>query len=470
MSPDKERFSPDAVLRNLASGPIPGKFWVGLSGGADSTALLIALHSVREHLPAPLYAVHFNHGLQASADNWQDWCEKLCAERDIPLHVIRLGLDGTDSRSPETSARSARYAAVASLLDRDDCYLTAHHADDNAETMLLHLLRGSGLDGVAGIPPRRAVGKGWVARPLLDFRRKDLETYLQQRGIRWQQDATNKDVKLDRGFLRNELLPLMASRWPAAVSRLHRTAVLARETMEALGDLLEQHYGPLLDDPFVMPLAPLLELPVNLQPSLVRHWMKRQGMTPPPGRRLGEFLHQMNTTPGMHGNPASDGSSLAEVRWSTFQLKLHGDRLWLHEWPAPGPCPLLEWKAGRMLSLGPGFGEVAFGPSSARIPDGWCIGPRRSGAKMRTRSDGPRRGLKGLMRETRIPPWLRDSVPVLYWQAEPVWIGGVLTSPSLQEYLDREGTRLEWHPSLPLLQKLQSVSVQFLTRTDHADG
>lgn len=470
MKPDDVRFTPDALLQQLASLPRTTRYWVGLSGGADSTALLMAMHALRNRLPAALHAVHFNHGLQTAANSWQAACERICADRGIPLRVLHFNLQVRDGQSPELQARAARYDAVASLLDPEDVYLTAHHADDNAETVLLHLMRGSGVDGLAGIPPLRKVGRGWVARPLLGFRRRDLEAYLEQQGVQWQQDASNQDSKLDRGFLRNELLPMLAHRWPALVSQLHRSAGHARETMKVLGYLLESQYGSFFEDGFLFPLTPLLQLSSEVQVAALRHWMKRQDITPPPGRRMTDFLDQLKVTAhfvGGHKSANGGGrTSHAELRWANHLLKRHGDFLWLQELPLPGPCPRLAWSNGPTMSLGTDFGDLVMAGPDGRLPGDWHIGPRKNGARMQLHAQGPRRSLKSLLRESGIPPWLREAVPVLYWKDEPASIGDWLMSPELRQFLAEQGAHLEWRPNLPLLQKLQSVSVLLLTRKD----
>ena len=169
------------LLDGLRRLPRPEKYWVGFSGGADSTALLQALHEVRDALPAPLHAVHFNHGLQEEAAGWQRHCRSFCRNRNIPFHAEKLEIRRTERASLEEEARNSRYRAVAGLLGEREMYLTAHHAEDQAETLFLNLMRGSGVEGLAGIPPLRGLGAGWVARPMLDVHREELEASAERR-------------------------------------------------------------------------------------------------------------------------------------------------------------------------------------------------------------------------------------------------------------------------------------------------
>ncbi|HKX56666.1 MAG TPA: tRNA lysidine(34) synthetase TilS, partial [Xanthomonadales bacterium] len=186
-------FSPQVLLSSLAGLPAHKNLLVGFSGGADSTALLLALHQLANELESSIEAVHFNHGLQDQAKDWQEFCQDFCRQREIPLQVHRLELTVKPGTSPETMAREARYAVIRQLLTADDIYLTAHHADDQAETVLLNLLRGSGAAGLAGIPRLRRVSHGWMARPLLQIRRAALENWLKSQNVQWINDSSNLD-------------------------------------------------------------------------------------------------------------------------------------------------------------------------------------------------------------------------------------------------------------------------------------
>ena len=205
-------------------------YWVGFSGGADSTALLHALHDCREELQTPVHAIHFHHGLNPGADGWQDHCHDFCQQRHINFTSRKLKIKPASGTSIEEESRNLRYQAVKKLLQPGDIFLTAHHADDQAETLFLNLMRGSGIDGLAGIPHIRKLGQGWVARPLLNTRKSALENYLGKRNIEWQEDPSNKENTFDRNFLRNSLFPQLENRWPGVVRRLTRTSRTARIT------------------------------------------------------------------------------------------------------------------------------------------------------------------------------------------------------------------------------------------------
>ncbi len=239
MKQQPANFTTRLLLDRLARLPDTEKYWVGFSGGADSTALLQALYECRPRLEAPLQAVHFHHGLQDGADAWQSQCEAFCRERDIPFHSEKLEISQVGNSNLEEESRNGRYRAVGQLLGKGETYLTAHHAEDQAETLFLNLMRGSGVEGLAGIPGLRTLEKGWVARPLLDFHRADLEHFLKDRQLDWLTDPSNADTIFDRNYLRQELFPLLEKRWPGVVNRLSRTARNARITSTAMAVFIE---------------------------------------------------------------------------------------------------------------------------------------------------------------------------------------------------------------------------------------
>jgi len=443
------------LLERLARFPVPSRYWVGFSGGADSTALRVAFHELGSRLEGGLHAIHFNHGLQTVANDWQAHCLKFCEQRNIPLHIEQLELNLQEGQSPEEQAREQRYAAVELLLGKDEVYLTAHHADDNAETFLLNLMRGSGMDGLAAIPPLRKIGKGWVARPLLDFHRQDLENFLRERNISWLEDPSNQDLSIDRNYVRNELFPELDKRWPGVVKRFNNTASHARNFTAVLNRLLAAQHGSLILDRYRLASEPFLCLEPETQAMLLRQWLRDQDIAGPPKKRLQEFLAQLAASAHMGTHP--------ELRWAQWLIKRHGKVLWLQRTPGPKPCPERVWKSGMQLDLGPDFGSVALSGGPVSIPDGWEIGPRRKSARMKLHPTGPRRKLKELMRECGLPPWLRSTIPVLYWHGEAAAVGDWLLSADFRHFLSDHRLVYNWRPIHPLLCKLQSVSVQFLS-------
>ena len=441
------QFSGERLLTSLARLPTPQKYWIGFSGGADSTALLHATHECREQLPVPMHAVHFHHGLQAGADAWQEHCRTFCAARDVPYLALKLEIDSSGKSSTEEAARNSRYRAVAALLGRREMYLTAHHAEDQAETLFLNLLRGSGVEGLAGIPMLRNLERGWVARPLLEMHRRDLEAFLTERDIGWLTDPSNADTRYDRNYLRQELFPLLEKRWPGLVRRLSRTARNARITASAMAMFIESQSGDLIRDRLKMPLDKLLELEPEMQTLIVRQWLRRHEVPVLPEQRLQEFLKQLSD---------ADTDSRAEVQWDGWMIKHYQLDLWLHRSRPSMRCSEKPWQDGMQLDLGPDSGLLVLRGEPTAIPPGWTVRARRPGDRIRPHPRGSSQKLKHFFQAAAVPPWLRPGVPVLEWDGEPAALGDWVLDHRLRDWLLERGLEYCWEPNDPVLARLRS--------------
>jgi tRNA(Ile)-lysidine synthase len=442
-----EQFNSEQLLASLARLPTPQKYWVGFSGGADSTALLQAMHECRAELPAPLQALHFHHGLQSEADAWQEHCRSFCAARDIPYLSERLMIDASSRNSPEEAARNSRYRAVANILGHQEMYLTAHHAEDLAETLFLNLMRGSGIEGLAGIPVLRTLDHGWVGRPLLETRRRDLEAYLRDRDIVWLDDPSNDDTSFDRNYLRRELFPQLEQRWPGTVRRLSRAARNARISAGAIAMFIESQSGDLIRDPVKMPARKLLELDPEMQTLILRQLLRRHEVPALPEQRLREFLKQL-----------ADGNveSRAEVQWEDWMIKHYHLDLWLHRRKPFVGCPATTWRDTMEVDLGPDSGQLALLGPRTRIPEGWVVRARKPGDRIRVRAQGSSQTLQHFFAATPVPPWLRPGVPVLEWAGEPVALGDWILGHRLQDWLLENGLEYRWQPAHPVLSRVRA--------------
>ena len=202
------------------------KWWIGFSGGLDSTVLLHALAQL--DLPVQLRALYINHQLSPNADFWQSQCADFCARHAIPFQAENVRVENT-GRGIEDAARAARYSVFEKNLARGDVLFTAHHANDQAETLLLRLMRGTGPRGLAAMAMQRSLGDGVLVRPLLNFSRADLEAYARANQLRWVDDESNLDDDYDRNFLRNQVMPLLHNRWPEFKRKWQQTADLCAQ-------------------------------------------------------------------------------------------------------------------------------------------------------------------------------------------------------------------------------------------------
>lgn len=445
-------FSPRALLSSLAGLPPHKRLLVGFSGGADSTALLLALHQLANELESSLAAVHFNHGLQYQAKEWQEFCEVFCRQHQIPLHVHSLDLTVQQGTSPETLAREARYAVIRQLLAADDIYLTAHHADDQAETVLLNLLRGSGATGLAGIPHLRRVSRGWLARPLLQVRHAALEDWLRTQNVQWITDTSNLDHAMDRNFLRGHIIPQLDERWPGVVMRLNQSARHLQQRSAAFDELLGRFPACLPADGFSLGLSEFSQASVALQAEIIRNWTQQRDAPPPPRARLQEFLKQLQRV-----KAGVKAGSHAELIWRSWLIRHHNGRLWMHELPGPGACPDLRWGDSTQLDLGATHGKISLLGNREKILQDAVICSRSALDPEHKITKSDRKIIKEIMRISGIPDWLRDAIPLLLLGGKLSAIGDWWFSTSFKNHLRENQQQYTWQVEDPLLLQVQAV-------------
>ena len=396
----------------LADTP-PGRcVWIALSGGLDSSLLVtLAADACRRH-PRPLRALHVHHGLQAAADDFERHCRRLASRLGVPLWVELVDVDLCAGQGVEGAAREARYAAFARRLAPGETLWLAQHADDQAETLLLAALRGSGIRGLAGMPVGRDGPGGHLARPLLGASRAALEVEARRLGLAWVEDPSNADERLDRNFLRRRVLPLLETRWPAATRRLARSAALAGEADGLLDELAALDIARLGDDPARLPAAGLLALSAPRCRLLIRHACQRLGLATPPARRLVSLLDQLEARADGEVRVTWPGAEARVWRGHLYLLAPveagpldDGRGGWSMAWPvewdgqAPLATPLGEWRGTLRRDDG--------APVHLRVM------PRRGGERLRLAGRGSR-DLKRLLQEFDVPPWERGRLLVVH--------------------------------------------------------
>ncbi|WP_110602252.1 tRNA lysidine(34) synthetase TilS [Salinicola lusitanus] len=414
------RSSLEAILDSTLADHVPGSsVWVALSGGLDSSLLLHVVAPLARRRGIELRAIHVNHGLQAAADGFETHCRALCRALTVPLSVARVEVEPS-GRGVEAAAREARYRAFAETLAAGDRLWLAHHADDQAETLLLAALRGSGVRGLAGMPPTREWRGIRIERPWLALSRADLVVEARRREIVWCDDPTNAEMGFDRNYLRAHAMPPLRSRWPRLAEVVGRSAAHLQEADELLGELAAIDLVAAGGDPERLPLTTLRTLtPARLR-LLVRHALQWQGLPTPPTTRLTELERQLH---------AARGDRLPAIAWAGGEARIWRDHLFLmappvaidSDWQRPwdGRAPLETPWGVHSWSLGPW-------PHDPARP-ALRVGLRRGGETMRLAGRG-RRDIKRLLQEVGIPPWQRDRLPLVWHGEELVAVLGALTA------------------------------------------
>jgi tRNA(Ile)-lysidine synthase len=400
-----------AALAALDTGWRDADCCLALSGGIDSVVLLHALRALRDDgAIRSLRAVHADHGLQAPSRDWAEHCRSLCAQLGVPFQVVELGLVAPPGASVEAHAREARYAAFASLLRPGEWLLTAHHRDDQLETVLIQLLRGAGVAGLAAMPARAPLGPGWHARPLLGIDRDEIAAYAREHGLAFQRDPMNESPRFDRGWLRSEILPRLRARWPAAAATVARSAGHLAQAGRLLAEIAAADARGIVDGGRLS-IAGLGRLSRDRQANLLRWWIHERGLRPPPAARLDAALVNLL---------AARGDAQPLVRWPEGELRRYRDRLYaMKPLPAIPPATVLSPGAGRGVRLGPGCGRFVLvegrpGAIRAELPPPLQLRFRAGGESLRPAQARPRKRLKDLCQEAGIVPWMRGRLPLVY--------------------------------------------------------
>jgi len=409
-------FGPEVLLARLdaleTAGNKPDRYLIALSGGLDSTALAHALALTRERHGRSLLAIHVDHRLHPESSRWSGYCRELAGKLRIEFIAETVSVDQTAGVGLEAAAREARYAALARHVGETDWLLSAHHRNDQAETLLLNLMRGSGPAGLAGIGTLSPFADGWLARPLIDVSRTDLEAYAAAQGLRWVDDPSNEDLRFDRNYLRHEVLPAMEQRWPGAIERIARSADLAGEAASMLDDLAAIDLQSAGNRVTRIEVEGLLPLSTARQRNLLRYAIRRAGLPPPGAARLATMIDSV-----LHAR--EDAQPLVE--WRDAELRRYRGRLYLLSpvvptaWPVEGR-PL----ADKPLALGPGMGTLRLAPGSPRglsratLEHGLSVRWREGGEEIKLSGHKHTKKLKKLLQDEGVVPWLRDRLPLVY--------------------------------------------------------
>ena len=372
---------------------------VGLSGGVDSVVLL---HQLRQH-PVRLRAIHVHHGLSPNADAWAAFCTKLCKRWKVPLEIHRVNVK-RQGRGLEAAARDARYQVF--LKTRCDAIALAHNLDDQAETVLMNLLRGAGTRGASGMAPQSRLRGKTLLRPLLGVPRQSILAYARRHRLAWIEDESNADESLTRNFIRRRIGPLLEKKFPQWQRSLARAARhFSRKEMDAQ--------------------------------QLLRSFLREKGLKAPSEKKLIEMLKQL-TSGGPRTLIEHDGS----------RIRTYKDQVFLE--PAGGAAfaPVL-WKGEARLAL-PG-GELRFRRARGRGFDAklkpLVVRRRSGGERLQPDARRPRRTLKNLFQEAGVPPWVRDRLPLLFCGSELVWVPGLGIDARFQVAGKCAAWLPEWRPN-----------------------
>ncbi len=453
------RFAAEFAARRLL---------IAYSGGVDSTVLLHMASQCPARARTELVAVHVNHGLHADAGEWERFCRRTAkrlgvacrclrvdaaarrsearskqAERAAENHSLLEGEPGGRSpagegkyqrrcgraaadggpaphfslasaarkRSPEEAARDARYAALKTLVQSGDLLMTAHHRDDQAETVLLQLLRGGGPAGLAGMPACARFGAGRIVRPLLGATRAQLERYARDHRLEWLDDPANDDLRYDRNYVRRRLAPVLCERWPGWRETLARAARHQAEARALIGRVARRGYLHCRDAGGTLSVARCLELHDAEKKAVLRHWLERAGLPTPSEKQL---LHLSGVLVSGDAGPG------ALARWPGAEVRHYRGKLYaMTPLAPPAAAGARRWRCGTDLDLPEINAKLTWRQLRERAPElteaaALTVRLRRGGEKCAYAGGRFHKRLKKVFQELGVPPWERDRVPLVY--------------------------------------------------------
>ncbi len=420
----------------------PGRLLVAYSGGVDSTVLL---HLLAESAPAEdLIAVHVDHGLHPQSGAWAEHCRDTAAALGIDFTGLVATPDLEAREGVEAAARRARYAAIETVMQAGDWVLSAHHADDQAETLLLAMMRGSGPDGLAAMPAARRLGPGWLVRPLLEVTQEDLLRCAGEAALDWNDDPANAVLDYDRNFLRHEVMPRLAERWPKAGRRLARVVERQQDAV-ALQRAIGQLDVNALGGPARLSLDVLCTLERARQRNAIRTALRQLRLPLPSRDVLEQVLAEL-----VPARP--DATPL--VAWQGVEVRRYRDYLYLMTALGPAPEAALRFE-GPAVQLPEPLGTLVIeagenateGLSPELLGSRLEVRWRAGGEGIRLGVDGPTRPLRKLFQERGIVPWMRDRIPLVYASGRLVAVADQWIAADARSM---PGRRVVWsgHPPL----------------------
>lgn len=344
-------YQPPLLLEPLRAVASASRLRVAYSGGCDSHVLLHSLAELRDQLPVPLHALHINHGLSPHADDWAMHCTRICARLGVPLDVVRVQVGHRKALGLEAAAREVRLAAFEQAMIPREALLLGHHADDQAETLLLQLLRGSGVRGAAAMPTIQVFGPGWMCRPLLGWGRAELREYARSLGLSWVEDESNQDEALERNFLRKEIVPRLAGHRGGVVKALARSARHFAEARCLLEERADEDLALVgVDGGRRLNTVALAALHHARRCNLLRSWFDRLNLPPPDSTRLERICTELLAARSDH---------IPLVEWPGVEVRRYRAEIHAHR-PLPyhDASAVVRTAGVRNLDLGEGCGRL----------------------------------------------------------------------------------------------------------------
>ena len=441
--PQENKFSFQAHVKDILSGyPDAETYWIAYSGGLDSHVLLHILACIKDEIKPRLVAVHVNHGINQDAESWEKHCRTICENYAIELLTFTVDLSHKNGKGTEAYAREKRYEVFNDLIKNHDLLLTAHHVNDQIETMLLQLLRGSGPDGLVGMPQSREFSKGFLVRPLLDTSREEIHDYALKQSLNWVEDESNKSNKYDRNFLRNTIIPELLSHWPGALKTMRRAIEHQADARNLINEISIIDLSTVCDDEFTkISLAEFESLSFIRRKNVLRAWIKKNNLETPNTNTI-EKINEEVIHAGADKNPC--------VKWTGAEVRRYRGYLYvMQSLPAHDVKMATNWNFKGTLKLSSGnlkaVSSKGIGIKKDMISsDSVEVKYRQGGEHIKPSGRSHTHELKKLLQEEGVLPWLRDRIPLIFYDNDLIAVGDLWVEDKYAAIALEPSWKLKW--------------------------
>ena len=427
---------------------LPNKFCIAFSGGMDSTVLLHVMKNIIDE-KSQIRAIHINHNIVDNSKVWSKTCKSICKNFGIDIEIISLEVTHI-GYGLEAAARDERYKKLKEKLYENEYLLTAHHEEDQMETVFLRMARGTGLDGLQGINEKYSFGEGIIFRPMLEVSKTSVMDYAKEHQLKWVEDSSNQDTHFDRNFLRKKIIPQFRERWPSIASSVSRLSQLSAQNIKILNQIAEEDIGPIANMN-ELPLAKLLDKSFERANNMLRYIILANGMSIPSMKTLQDGLKEML-------DPETDKSVIA---WKDYCIRKYKNHLYFLSNSDLEPNKVdvkIPWEIGKTVNLGENIGtiEATFihgdGLSIEKCKNKLTISYRQGGELIKPIGHRINKSLKNLFQENQILPWMRDKIPLIYYQDELVSVADLWFNQNYVASQNEAGFVVNWHKKMIIKQ------------------
>ena len=437
----------EAIFSKEIGSLVNRKFLLAFSGGVDSVVLLDLLVNVLKESDA-LRIIHINHNLNKHSNDWAQFSSEICEKYDLPL-ICESVEPKRHGKGLEADARELRYQSFRDVIQDDEYLLTGHHQDDQMETLLYRIFRGTGIDGLMAIRREIKFGKGFLYRPMLNISREKIEEYAQLKNLKWIYDSSNDDSSYDRNFLRKDIIPLIKKRWPSVENKVSRLSVIAEQNQLLLNELALEDVGQLKNYNH-LDIETLSEKSYPRIINIFRFMIKKNNMSVPSMQVLNEGIKTL-----MHSKSKSPS-----MTWNDNTIRRYKHRLYFLNSALNSPNDLsneMSWDIKKTINLGKNLGSIQArflngeGISLNRCPSNLAIKYRKGGEEIKPSGHKITKSLKNLFQENNVLPWVRDKIPLIYVDQELISVGDLWFNQDFKASANEDGFLITWDKKIDVI-------------------